>query len=60
MLSTVVGGIAAASLFSINTKPLLAAASSSCVAASGFDGDISMTGICAETFDMVVVDLMER
>jgi len=33
MFSTVAGGMAAAALFSTNTKPLLAAASRSCVAA---------------------------
>ena len=55
MFLTVVGGMAAASLFSINTKPLLAAASRSCVAAWWFDGDMSITGICADGFDMVVV-----
>ena len=60
MFLTVIGGMVAASLFSINTKPLLAAASRSCVAACEFDGDMSMTGICAEDLDMIVDALRVR
>ena len=53
ILLSFAGGMPAAVLFSTNTKPLLAAAFRICFAASGFEGDMSITGICADCLDIL-------
>lgn len=38
----------------MNRKPLFSAAARICFAASGFEGEISITGISADAFDIVL------